>query len=66
MRLKARIDGMCELCRGELTDRAMSVLVTSHVLTTQNGEPGIKEERELNKTICPNCYAGVYRALEDR
>lgn len=64
MRLKARIDGRCEVCSSDLIDRAFSVVVTSHVIVTQNGEPGIKEAHEKTKTLCPGCYASVYRALD--
>lgn len=64
MRLKARIDGQCDVCSVALIDRAFSVVVTSHVVVTQAGEPGIKEEHEKTTTVCPNCYGAVYRALD--
>lgn len=64
MRLKARIDGRCEVCSSDLIDRAFSVVVTSHVVVVQAGDPGIKEAHEKTKTVCPSCYGAVNRALD--
>ena len=66
MRLKARIDGRCEMCAQDLIDRAFSVVVMSHTVILQGGDPGIKEEHEVEKTLCPQCYASVYRNLSER
>ncbi len=66
MRLKARIDGRCEVCSLDLIDHAFSVVVTSHNVIVQGGEPGIKDEHKVTKTVCPQCYGAVYRALDDK